>query len=134
MRTGRETVHSMARLRKQQPAHTFMLIQFSNIQMIADQWALPNGGQNQFAERRGGLQAVLGGTGGGGQDIVYVVICVIFLFAVNKCNKRIVTSSVFFFFAVITCKPVLAFTGKKVITRRDNFFDLALAAKKNYTT
>ena len=68
--------------------------------------------------------------------VVYVVIGVIFFFAVNARNKKTVTSCNFFFFAVSRVSRLTRLTAKKnKITRRDGFFVTRIYSKiKNYTT
>ena len=61
---------------------------------------------------------------------MYVVKRVIFFFAVNACNQKIVTLCNLF--CGKSCKPVLILTQEE-IARRGNFLP-AFTAKKNYTT
>ena len=63
---------------------------------------------------------------------MYVVIGVIFFFAVNACNKKIVQSCIFF--CGKSCKPVTRITAKKKLHDLTIFFVRAFTAKKNYTT
>ena len=66
---------------------------------------------------------------------VYVVIRVIFFFAVNARNKKTVRSCIFFF-RCKSCKPAYTTYCKKTkITRPDGFFVTRIySGKKNYTT